>query len=141
MKKVFFDTWGWVAIAHKNDARHTEVFSFYRAFLLKKGTPVTTDYVLAETATLLRARTDSKGVSVFIDTILDAVRENRVVLERIHENRWQKAWEMSKKYSDKLHISFTDFSSFVVVKETGVLDILTADKHFEEVGMGLRKLF
>ncbi len=80
MKKVFFDTWGWVAIAHKDDTHHTRVFSFYKSFLFKKGIPVTTDYILAETITLLRARTEPKGVAIFIDTILSAAKEKKILL-------------------------------------------------------------
>ena len=55
--KVFFDTWGWLAIAHRDDRRHADVGSFYRNFLMAGGIPVTTDYVLAETISLLRSRT------------------------------------------------------------------------------------
>lgn len=141
MKKVFFDTWAWVAIAHKNDTHHADVLSFYKTFLLKNGVPITTDYVLSETITLLRAKTATEGVAVFINTILAAVKEGRIMLERIDEKRWEKAWELSKKYNDKPSISFVDFSSFVAMKELGVLNVLTLDKHFEEVGLGFKKLF
>ncbi len=141
MKKVFFDTWGWIAIAHKNDTHHTKVISFYKNFLLNKGMPVTTDYILAEAITLLRAKTDPKGVVIFIDTILNAVKEGRITFEKVNEKRWEKAWEMVKKYNDKPYISFFDFTSFVVMKELGVSEVLTADRHFEDVGLGFEKLF
>ena len=141
MKKVFFDTWGWAAIANKNDTHHEKIASFYKTFLLKKGIPVTTDYILAETITLLRAKTDPGGVAVFIDTIIEAVKNGMTVMERINEERWDKAWKMSKKYRDKPYISFFDFSSFVVMKELGVSQVLTTDKHFEELGLGFKKLF
>ena len=140
MKKLFFDTWAWVAIAHEDDAHHKKVTSFYKTFLLNKGLPVTTDYVLAETITLLRARTNSRDVAVFIDALL-AAKEGKIMLERIDERRWPKAWEMSKKYNDKPYISFVDFTSFVVMKDINVSDVLTADKHFEDIGMGFKKLF
>ena len=80
-------------------------------------------------------------VGIFIDAIFDAVQEGKIVLERIDERRWEKAWNLSKKYYDKPYISFFDFSSFVVMKEKGISDALTADSHFEEVGLGFRKLF
>lgn len=140
MKKLFFDTWAWVAIAHEDDAHHKKVTSFYKTFLLSKCLPVTTDYVLAETITLLRARTNSRDVAVFIDALL-AAKEGKIMLERVDEKRWSKAWEMSKKYNDKPYISFFDFTSFVVMKEINISDVLTADKHFEDIGMGFKKLF
>lgn len=85
MKKVFFDTWGWVAIAHKDDDHHGEVLSFYKTYLLKQGVPYTTDYVLAETATLLRSKTH--GAGLFLDALLEAARGGRIMIERIHESR------------------------------------------------------
>ncbi|MBI5057596.1 MAG: PIN domain-containing protein [Nitrospirae bacterium] len=141
MKKVFFDTWGWSAIANKNDDHHKPVLSFYKSFLLGKGLPVTTDYILAETINLLRARINPYSTADFIEAILIAARKGKIILEKIDEKRWAKAWELSKKYNDKPHISFFDFTSFVVLKEIGVSEVLTADKHFEDVGMGLKKLF
>ncbi len=108
---------------------------------MKGGIPVTTDYILCETITLLRARTDAEGVKVFIDTILDAIRKERVSLQRIDDKRWQKTWDLCKKHSDKPGISFTDFSSMAVMKENNIKEILTNDKHFENVGMGFAKLF
>jgi hypothetical protein len=139
MKKVFFDTWGWVAIAHKEDNRHADAVPFYKSYLLKKGIPITTDYVLAETVTLLRAKTH--GVGVFVDALLSAAKDGKIIIERINEARWEKAWILSKKYQDKPDISFVDFTSFVVMKEAGISEALTADKHYEDVGLGLKKLF
>ena len=141
MKKVFFDTWGWVAIAHKNDSHHSEVVSFYNKFLINNGIPVTSDYILSEAVTLLRAKTDTKGVMLFIDTILSGVKSEKILLERIDEQRWNKAWDMCKKYYDKPYISFFDFTSFIVMKELSISDVLTSDRHFEEVGMGFKRLF
>ena len=46
-----------------------------------------------------------------------------------------------KFFSIQSYISFFDFTSFVVMKEIGIPDVLTADRHFEEVGLGFKKLF
>jgi predicted nucleic acid-binding protein len=137
--RVFFDTWGWLAIAHRDDQRHDQAAAFYRDFLLSGGVPLTTDYILAETISLLRART--AGTERFIDGLLAAERTGKVRIERIGEERWQAAWKLSKKFADKPDISFVDLTSFVVMKELRISEALTADKHYELVGMGLRKLF
>ncbi len=140
-QKVFFDTWGWIAIAHRDDCRHDDARSFYEKFIRTGGFPVTTDYILAETISLLRSRTTPKGCEEFIDRILACEKSGRVLLERINEPRWTAAWKLSKKFADKPDISFTDFSSFVVMKELRITDAFTADKHFVLIGMGFRKLF
>ncbi len=134
MKKIFFDTWGWIAIAHKNDDHHEKVSEFYKKSILKGCIPVTTDYVLAETITLLTAKTEPKGTIIFIDNILDAAKKNIIILERIDAGRWERTWQLNKKYADKPAISFFDLSSFVVMKELRITEVLTNDRHFEHAG-------
>ena len=55
-----------MAIAHKDDNHHADASAFYKTFLLRKGVPVTTDYVLAETITLLRAKIDAKSAAFLL---------------------------------------------------------------------------
>ncbi len=140
-RKVFFDTWGWLAIAHRDDRRHAEATAFYREFIVGGGVPVTSDYVLAETISLLRSRTTPKGTESFIDGILAAQRGERVRIETVGEERWLAAWKLSKKFADKPDISFADFTSFVLMKELRITEAFTADRHYELIGMGFRKLF
>ena len=140
-RKVFFDTWGWLAIAHRDDCRHSDATAFYRDFIVAGGLPVTSDYVLDETISLLRSRTSPTGTEQFIEGILSAQRNARVRIERISEDNWSAAWKMSKKFADKTDISFTDFTSFIIMKELRITEALTADRHFELVGMGFSKLF
>src|SRR5207249_5266154 len=53
---VLIDTWGWLALGHRRDARHQEVKAFYQA-LRKQGVRLyTTDYVLDEVISLLFRR-------------------------------------------------------------------------------------
>ncbi len=52
----------------------------------------------------------------------------------------KKAKGLRLKYQDKPKISFTDFTSMVVMKELSIKTILTEDEHFEHVGMGIQRL-
>lgn len=140
-RKVFFDTWGWLAIAHRGDCRHAEATAFYHDFIVSGGLPVTSDYILDETISLLRSRTTPIGTEHFIEGLLAARRNGRVRIERISEEQWSAAWRMSRKFSDKADISFTDFTSFVIMKELKISEALTADRHYELVGHGFKKLF
>jgi uncharacterized protein len=61
-------------------------------------------------------------------------------IERITLERFEAAYEMRMRYRDKPGISFTDLTSFVVMKELGITDVLTADAHFAQVRLGFRCL-
>jgi len=63
-------------------------------------------------------------------------------MERVSEDRFSSAWALRKKYRDKPEISFTDFTSFVIMKELGIRKVftVTGDSHFEDVGMGFEIL-
>jgi len=58
----------------------------------------------------------------------------------ITEERFKTALEWRHKYDDKPRISFTDFTSMVVMGELGITDVLTEDDHFIQVGMGFNKV-
>jgi len=51
------------------------------------------------------------------------------------------AWKMSRKFADKTDISFTDFTSFIIMKELRITEALTANRRFDLVGLGFNKLF
>jgi len=51
--KLFVDTWGWLTLHDRREARHQEVIQFYNHFRSQGGAVYTTDYVLDETFTIL----------------------------------------------------------------------------------------
>jgi predicted nucleic acid-binding protein len=65
----------------------------------------------------------------------------RAILQTAMSCIWSAAWKMGKKFADKTDISFTDFTSFIIMKELRISEALTADRYFEQVGMGFSKLF
>ncbi|MFO8163330.1 MAG: hypothetical protein R6T98_04120, partial [Desulfatiglandales bacterium] len=59
-------------------------------------------------------------------------------VEWITPLRFEEAKKMRLKFDDKPRISFTDLTSMTVMKELGLRDIVTADDHFEHVGLGFQ---
>ena len=74
----------------------------------------------------------------FIQAILDATYSGQIILERIDEERFRSAWLLRKIYRDKPDFSFTDLSSFVVMKELGITKAFTGDIHYEQAGLGFK---
>ena len=97
----------------------------------KYGVSITTDYVLDETLTLLRSRRDLASASSFIDKI----RESKSVrVFWIDDSLFEKALGIFRK-SDRKAWSFTDCTSFALMRELSVSQAFTFDSHFGEAGL------
>lgn len=131
------DTWGWLALADRGEEKHQQVTSFYAERTRRMGLVITSDYVLDEVFTMMFSRLPFESASRFADSIL---RSPFITIERITGERFQKAWELRLKFSDKPRVSFTDLTSMATMNELGISDVLTADKHFAHVGMNFRLL-
>ena len=57
----------------------------------------------------------------------------RVVRESIHEERAERARHIFFRYRDK-DFSFTDCTSFALMRELRIREALTTDKHFRQAG-------
>jgi uncharacterized protein len=63
-----------------------------------------------------------------------------VDIEHVTPERFSSAWRLRLRYHDKPRISFTDLTSFVVMRELRLEQVLTGDAHFEQVGMGFVRI-
>jgi uncharacterized protein len=90
---------------------------------------VTTDYVLDETLTLLKVRGHSERARQFGARIFDG-RAAR--LEYVTEGDVQQAWIVFTTYRDK-EWSFTDCTSFVVMKRLSLQHAIALDRHFDQM--------
>lgn len=138
-KKLFIDTWGWVVIHNRQEPRHAEVKAFYRKFRLQMGMIYTTDYILDETLTLLFRRLPSRLAKEIVTYLDEATQKGYLSLEWITPERFETAKDLRLRFLDKPTISFTDLTSMAVMAELKIESILTADAHFEQVGMGFAK--
>jgi hypothetical protein len=91
---------------------------------------VTTDYVLDETLTLIRMRLSLAAAEAWWTQIEGS---SRVRYEMIETLRAEKARSLFFRHTDKSY-SFTDCTSFVVMKELRLKQALTTDRHFRQAG-------
>lgn len=136
MNRIFVDTWAWYALADAADADH-ELASILNEQLLEQGhTFVTTNFVLSETVTLIRYRLYHRVAVQFWQMLHELVDLELVQLVRvsvIHENA---AWEIFERYADQ-KFSYTDCTSFAVMRDLGLQQVFTADRHFATLGFTL----
>ena len=136
--RLFIDTWGWLSLEDRNDPAHGEVLNIRRSAL--PGFWITTDYVLDETVTRLFSRRPFPEAAEFCAELFRAAESGWLQVEPVTPERFRAAYQLRLRYRDKPRISFTDLTSFVVMRELGIRHVLTADAHFEQAHLGFRKL-
>jgi hypothetical protein len=128
--EVFIDTSGFYALLVRGDDAHSRAEAWLRRAAEERWKAVTTDYVLDETATLLRARSQERVVSDFFDYV---DRSRALSVEWITPRRFNEVRRFFEAHSDHDY-SFTDCVSFLVMQERAIGEALTKDRHFVEAG-------
>ncbi len=126
---IFVDTSAWYAVEVEDDVNHEKACKFLSLIASGKyGISITTDYVLDETLTLLRSRRDLTSATTFMDKIK---KSSSVRVFWIDENLFEKALNIFQKSNHKSW-SFTDCTSFVLMRELSISEAFTFDSHFRE---------
>jgi predicted nucleic acid-binding protein len=130
MKGLFVDTAGWVACADVADPAHEQAAAARDHWLEDRVMLVTTDYVADETLTLLRLRLGLGAAEAWWQQVDGS---SRLRWEYVSVARADKARGFFFRYRDK-EFSFTDCTSFVVMRELRLREVLTTDHHFAQAG-------
>ena len=128
---IFVDTGAWYASEVEDDANHRTARRFLGELASGAyGVPLTTDYVLDETMTLLRSRRGLASATSFCDK----VRSSRSVkVAWVDEGLFDRGLGAFRK-SEGRTWSFTDCTSFAIMHSLSVSRAFAFDRHFEEAG-------
>jgi predicted nucleic acid-binding protein len=137
---LFVDSWAWLVLAESRNPAYPELLAIRRRDEASGQPWVTTDFILDETITRLFSKFPFQEAELFCRRIFQAQESGALRIESVTTDRFQKAFQLRLQYRDKPRISFTDLTSFVVMKELGLHRVLTADAHFVQVGMGFERL-
>lgn len=124
---LFLDTSGLLCLFDEADSRHDEAAQFFR----QAKRLLTTNYVLAEFVPLAQTRRLKRDDS--LNFLIELCKLPRLELVWIDENLHNRAINLLKNRLDKTY-SLRDAVSFVTMRERGILEALTTDKHFEQEG-------
>jgi predicted nucleic acid-binding protein len=120
---TFVDTGAWVALFVEVDAQHHAARAWINS---NRDRLITSDYIVDEVLTLIQARFRRQT----------AIRAGQVLfgqdlagLIQLTNRDKQRAWEMFRSHSDK-GWSFTDCTSFALMKRLGVSIAFAFDRHF-----------
>jgi predicted nucleic acid-binding protein len=130
MNAVFVDTAGWMACADRSDPAHQACTAARDTTLEAGRILITTDFVIDETLTLLRFRLGLAAADAWWQQIDGS---GRLRWERVENDRFERARSLFFKCRDK-DLSFTDCTSFAIMRELRLTTVITTDRHFSQVG-------
>jgi uncharacterized protein len=126
---TLFDTSGFFALIDKRDPMHGKAVRWVEK-QRKRIRPVSTEWVIGETCTLLVARKRSHLVARFLDYIDDSAA---LVLINPDEMLLHAAKAMIRQQAEQGY-SFVDCISFCLMKERGIRNAFTTDTHYRKAG-------
>lgn len=131
--RSFVDTGAFIALTDRDDENHKAAAAFYRSAKEKGTRFVTTNFVVCETLNYLRARISHAIAVLFRENLKKSgVFEIVTVTPSIEE----AAFTIFKKYGDK-EFSFTDCTSFSMMKSLKLKTAFAFDRHFDQLeGIG-----
>ena len=130
MTDVFVDTSFVVALVNEKDQNHSLALDLAERFTGQRL--VTTDAILLEIGNALSRNFKQESVEI----IEEFLTSDDVQVIHLHPQLFRKAFDLYKSRSDKMW-GLIDCVSFVVMKELGIIDALSADKHFEQAGFSI----
>jgi hypothetical protein len=130
LRAVFVDTGGWVALRYRRDQHHGRARALLRRLRADGIGLVTTEWVLGETVTLLKAQ----GAVDHALALGEAIQGGRLgyLVESTPERR-RRAWDLFVRYRDR-RLGWVDCASFGVMEELGRSQFFGFDEDFVRAG-------
>jgi hypothetical protein len=127
MREVFGDTFYYLGMINPHDAAHSRAIALSND---KDIRVITTSWVLTELADALSRLSTRASFARMLnclrsDPLTHIVAASQTLFEQgveLYISRFDKEW------------SLTDCISFIVMREYGLLEALTGDRHFEQAG-------
>jgi hypothetical protein len=126
--KVFIDTGAFVALTDADDENHKAAAAFYRNAREKGTRFVTTNFVVCETMNYLRARISHHVAALFWESLK---KTGFIEIMTVTPSIENAAFNIFKRYADK-DFSFTDCTSFSIMKSLKLKSGFAFDRHFEQ---------
>ena len=133
MKQILIDTSAWVAISDSRDGGHKSALAFVQQ-LANGYRLITTNYVLDETYTLLLMNAGYQTTIAFKQRIDIMIASQVLEVVWIDEAIANQSWQIFEKFNVDKEWSFTDCTSYAVMKQKRITEAFTLDHHFAQMG-------
>lgn len=129
--KVFIDTSAFVALLVAKETDHQIVAKKYHDYRQKRAIFFTSDYVLDELFTRL-LYFKQIDIKKYILKLKESISKDEITVLRIDEALFEKAFQVFLKFQDH-KISFTDATSYVLLKNFSLDEVFTLDDDFKKI--------
>ena len=133
MKHIFVDTSAWDALADKADKNHAKALQF-RDEIAGECKLVTSNYILDELYTLLLMNIGFQPTVNYKEKLDILIAEHLLNVIWIDQYLAKRGWDVFELYNVDKQWSFTDCTSYVVMKDFGITEVFAFDHHFEQMG-------
>jgi predicted nucleic acid-binding protein len=129
MTSLFIDTGAWYALFNQRDMHHQRARAFFEGLKNQRIRLFTSDYIFDETLTLLRYHAGYQMARQFGEHF----RRSKVICEGVTPEVRESAWQIFCDYEDQA-FSFTDCTSFALMRMKNIQDVFAFDAHFQICG-------
>ncbi len=127
MADAFVDTSFVVALVNQRDQHHLRALDLSSQF--ERRSLLTTDAVLLEIGNALAKNFRAASIQV----IDDFLTSSKIQIVHLYPDLFHKAFSLYRSRLDQTW-GLIDCVSFIVMREAGIVESLTADKDFEQAG-------
>ncbi len=128
---TFIDTSALYAVLDRDDDHHEAARATWERLLRSSATLFTHNYVLIETSALAQHRLGLPALGA-IEEVLIPVLRVQWITQAHHSTAVAMVLTAQRK-----KLSIVDCASFLIMREQGISEAFTFDKHFAEQGFGI----
>lgn len=132
MRQLFVDTSAYFALTDRRDENHEAAVRIIQQLIRERTELLTTNYIVAETHTLILNRI---GYTTAL-RVIEAIYQSQTRIYRVREAEERKALDIIRTYTDK-DFSLVDAISFATMERFHVTQAFTFDHHFAQYGFSL----
>lgn len=129
--KIFLDTSAMMAVLNSEDIFHSAAQKTWSKLLTEEFTICSNNYVLLECYVLLQSKFGLEAVRLFTNDVLPALEVDWID-EQIHNQALSAILAANRK-----KLSLVDCTSFESMRNLGITQVFSFDKHFQDQGFEL----
>lgn len=128
---VFIDSSAFIALYVRDDAFHSKAIDALKQLQKNNAQLITSNFILDEVYTFLRTRKDKKTAVKFVYFLAETTDVLKVIRVTARDERHAFSYFSSLEGTG---ISFTDCTSFALMKRSSITTALTFDSDFAQAG-------